>query len=186
MSGDRALVVVADRASCGVAAEATARSLSGGYEVATIDLAAAGFGERMSEEEWRAYHSPEPILDPLVADHARLVAEAAALVFVYPSVLWGPPPVIKAWLERVLVPGVAFTFDARHHVRPNLVELRVLAGVTWCERPPPRSVGDGGRRMILRAVRLNAPQRVRTAWVTGTDPADPELAARIATGLARL
>ena len=44
-------------------------------------------------------------------EHARLVQWADCLVFVYPTWWSGLPAMLKGWLERVMVPGVAFVFD---------------------------------------------------------------------------
>ena len=78
-----------------------------------LDLYAVGFAAAMSPEERHAYHGDEPIIDPLVAEHAALVLRADALVFVYPTWWSGLPAILKGWLERVMVPGVGFRFDER-------------------------------------------------------------------------
>ncbi len=120
----------------------------------------------MSPEERRAYHGDEPILDPMVAEHAELVGAATVLAFVYPTRWWQPPAVLKAWLERVMVPGLAFVFDDQHRVRPNLSHLQAIAGVATYDmtRREVLRVGDGGRRMLLRALRANAPGKAKTSW----------------------
>lgn len=161
--------------SCGPvggAVDAARRGLSRHHSVRVVDLDAVEFGDHMTEAEWKAYHTTQPIVDPVVAEHAALARQAAVLAFVYPSVMWGPHPRLKAWLERVLVPGVAFVLDEGHHVRPNMSALRAIAGFTAHDRPT-RQVGDGGRRILLRALRLNAPRRLRTAWVAATDIEEP-------------
>lgn len=147
-----------------------------GPGIQVLDLEAEGFETVMSAAEWRAYHTAEPILDEHVRTHAGLVMAAETLVFVYPTRWFGPPARLVGWLQRVLVPGVGFVFDQDHRVRPNLASLRSLAGVTTYDRSrwEMASAGDGGRRLLLRALRLNAPRRVHTAWLglyPGADPA---------------
>lgn len=165
----RALVVVAarDELHRSLAAEAI-DALSGSYDVVALDLIAEGFVPAMSGAERRAYHSERPIVDEEVARHAELVQRASVLVFVFPTGWWSPPPVLKAWLERVLVPGVAFTFDDRHKVRPNLHHVQAIVGVTTYGQPRPvrRWGGDGARHMLLRALRLNVPHRARRVWIS--------------------
>lgn len=178
---DRALVVVAatsadlrERAH-GASVEA---ALQERYEVTIIDLVAEGITPAMSRTERAAYHTDDPIQDPTLAGHARLVMGAAALVFVFPTEWWTPPAVLQAWVERVFVPGVSFVLDRRHRVAPNLTRLTALGGVTTHRRPEAIARGgDGARRMLVRTIRLNAPRRVRTAWVT--DPKRDVILARI-------
>jgi putative NADPH-quinone reductase len=134
--------------------------------VYVLDLQALGFVPRMSPDERRAYHSEQPIVDLTVAEHAALVKAAAVLAFVFPTRWWQPPPILKAWLERVMVPGLAFVLDEQHRVRPNLHHLEAMAGVTTYDMSAGsvRRVGDGSRRMLLRTLRANAPRRVNTSW----------------------
>ena len=70
----------------------------------------------MTKEEHDAYKAQEPPPDAMVREHGELVRNAQLLVFVYPTWWSGPPAVLKGWLERVLVPGVGFTFDAAGQV----------------------------------------------------------------------
>lgn len=167
-----ALIVVAaarDDSAHREAAATAAETLGASHRVEVLDLVAEGFGAAMSAAERLAYHDRDPIIDPMVGRHAELVQAAEVVVFVYPTAWWSPPPVLKAWLERVLVPGVAFVFDDRHHVRPNLGKLRVIVGITSYAQPRRllRAGGDGGRHMLHRALRLNVPRRVRRIWVSG-------------------
>ena len=90
---------------------------AGGHEVTMLDLYAENFRTAMTFDERVAYHSPQPILDPIVERHALLVKQAEALVFIYPTWWSIMPAILKGWLERVMVPGVGFVFDENHHVR---------------------------------------------------------------------
>lgn len=166
---DSALVVVApspdgqERQHAQVAADA----LGDRCTVTIIDLAELEVAPAMSMSERRAYHSDQPILAPLIAEHARLVSDAAVLVFVFPTAWWTPPAILKAWVERTFVPGVSFVLDDRKRVVPALGHLRAVVGITRQQRSDEiRRAGDGARRMLLRTLRLNATGRVRTAWVT--------------------
>lgn len=186
-----ALILLADQpgVGCDEAAAAAVRGLAGRYETRLLDLPALGFEVAMSAEEHRAYHGDHPIRDPMVAEHADLATGAEIMVFVYPTVWWGPSPHIKAWLERVLVPGVAFVLDHRNRVRPNLHRLRAIVGVTVHLQPADElaRAGDGGKKILLRALRLNVPHRLRTEWLTmaAGDPLE-SFAAAVETRMSRL
>jgi putative NADPH-quinone reductase len=168
----RALVVHAhpsarsfSRALC----DATERGLQrAGHAVDVVHLDDEGFGAAMTSEERLAYHSSDPIRDPTVARHAELVRRAEALVFVYPTWWAAQPAILKAWLERVLVPGVAFHLDPRtHRVRRDLRNLRRLAGVTTygSDRAYVRILSDPGRRTITRTLRTLCHPLCRSTWL---------------------
>ena len=108
--------------------------IGAGHAVTVLHLYEEGFRAAMSAEERRAYETPSPILDADVARHAELVRSHDALVFVYPTWWAGQPAVMKGWLERVLVPGVAFRLDpdtgrveaGLRHVRRRAAEAPIV------------------------------------------------------------
>ena len=168
----QALVVIAHpcddsftHAAAGVAVAALERS---GHDVDLIDLYADGFRSAMSLEERLAYDTAEPVIDPQVADHVEQLRRAEILVFVYPTWWSGLPAMLKGWLERVMVPGVGFMFDARSgKVRPGLRHVRHLVGISTYGSPRSyvRLVNDNGRRILTRALRMSCGVGVRTRWI---------------------
>lgn len=167
----RVVVVVADPDPTGFtqAIAATARSaLDGnGHDVTVLDLCGEGFRAAMSHDERAAYHSPRPLIDPMAERHAGIVKRAEALVFVYPTTLSTVPAVLKGWLERTLVPGVGFVFDEHHRVRPGLTDVRWLVGISTyrVSRSSVKLTHDNGRRVLMRALRLNTAVRTRRSWL---------------------
>lgn len=137
------------------------------HHTTTLDLYALGFAAAMSTEEHRAYHGEHPIVDPMVAEHAALVQQAQTLVFVYPTWWSQPPAILRGWLERVLVPGVAFRFDAKGKVRPGLQHVKRIIGISTYGAPWTyvKLLNDGGRRMLTRALRMNCGARTPTTWI---------------------
>ena len=147
---------------------AVAAARANGHDVTALDLRAEGFVPVMSAAEHSAYMTDEPIISDDVRRHAELVAQAEALVFVYPTTLSTLPALLKGWLERVLVMGVAFVLDERtRRVRPGLTHVRRIVGITTHpgSRPLLRRSPDNGQRIIRRALRLNTGLRTRSAWV---------------------
>lgn len=138
-----------------------------GHEVTTLAAATSGGGQFMSAGEREAYHESQPLLDPATQASAAEVAGTDALLFCYPTTAFTVPAVLKSWLERVLVPGVAFTFDASGRVAPgmtNVVRLGVITTVSHSRWAMLRA-RDGGRRTILRTLRLNCHRRCRRTHV---------------------
>ena len=150
-----------------VAAAARRGLERGAHDVTTLNLYALGFAPAMTPAERAAYDTDQPLIDPLAAEHARLVQRAQMLVFVYPTWWSGPPAILRGWLERVFVPGVAFRFDARGKVRPALTNVREIVGISTYGSPRRlvKLLNDGGRRMLTRALRLNCGWRTRTTWL---------------------
>lgn len=140
---------------------------AGGHHVDVLDLYAMGFRADMSPDERRAYHSPEPILDPQVAESAALLSQAEILVFVYPTWWSGQPAILKGWLERVLVPGVGFRFDAKGKVAPGLPHVRRIVGISTYGSPRAyvAAVNDNGRRTLTRTLRMSCGWRARPMWL---------------------
>lgn len=147
-----------------VAVAALERNL---HEVTVVDLYADGFQPAMTAAEHVAYHGPTPIIDPLVTRSATAVGAAEMLVFVYPTWWSTLPAMLKGWLEKTMVPGVAFVFDQDNKVRPALTRVRHIVGISTygSSRSYVRLVNDNGRRTLLRALRLNTGLRTRATWL---------------------
>ena len=150
-----------------------------GHDVTVLHLDDEAFRPAMSAAERIAYHSATPILDPQVEAHADLVRRAEAFVFVYPTWWAGPPAIMKGWLERVMVPGVAFHLDpTTHRVRADLRHVRRLVGVSTygSSRLYVRVLSDPGRRTIQRALRMLCARRCRRTWLAlyGMDTSTPQ------------
>ncbi len=137
-----------------------------GHEVTVLDLYALGFRPAMSREEHRAYHSEQPLLDPMTIEHAELVRTHEMLVFIYPTWWSSLPAVLKGWLDRVMVQDVAFRFDGRR-VRPALTHVRRIVGITTYGSPWTviKLLNDGGRRTLIRALRMSCGTRGATTWL---------------------
>ena len=140
----------------------------GGHDTTVIDLCAIDYPGALSADEWRAYESDSPVSDPIVAEHIALVREAEALVFVYPTWWSSVPAVMKAWLERTMVKGLAFDLDPRTRaIVPGLTHIRHLIGVTTYGSPwwYVKLVNDNGRRTITRTLRLSTGGKASTTWL---------------------
>jgi NAD(P)H dehydrogenase (quinone) len=150
-----------------IASTAMASLTTAGHEVTVLDLYAEEFRTAMSHDERQAYHSARPLLDPTAERHAGVVKQAEALVFVYPTWWSTMPAILKGWLERVLVPGVGFTFDDRHHVRRGLTDVRHVVGISTYGSPwlYVKAIHDNGRRTLHRALRMNTALFTRRSWL---------------------
>lgn len=150
----------AARAAASAAADA-------GHMVTLLDLYAEGFDPVMSADELHRYQANDSTVAPGTVAHVEAVRGADVLVFVYPTWWSGLPAVLKGWLERVMLPGVAFSFDSNNKVRPALTNVRRIVVVSTHGSPfrYVALVNDNGRRILTRALRLTCGFRVRTTSV---------------------
>ena len=137
------------------------------HDLHRVDLYADGFDPAMTADEHRIYLSENPIVDPMARRYADAVLSSQALVFVYPTWWAGLPAIMKGWMERVLVRGVAFDFDDKNRLRPRLQHIQRLAGVTTygSNRLAVALTGDGGRRTLGRTLRTSTGVKTRTTWL---------------------
>jgi len=138
-----------------------------GAETRLADLYRDGFDPVMGAEEHARYEDEAVNRRPVAAAVADL-EWCDTLIFVYPTWWYGMPALLKGWLDRVLVPGVAFKMpDAAHpDIRPGLRHITRLAVFTTCGASwwLTRSIGAPGKRTILRGVRLLCARRCKTAF----------------------
>lgn len=138
-----------------------------GAELRVQDLYAAGFDPVLSADEHRAYEDEAINRLPVAAEIEDLLW-CDTLIFVYPTWWYGLPAILKGWLDRVLVPGVAFLMPTEAHkdIQPGLAHITRLGVFTTCGASwwLTRLIGAPGRRTILRGVRLLCAKRCKTAY----------------------
>lgn len=132
--------------------DATLRGLkAAGHEVDLLDLYAEGFDPVMGSDERLAYHSPGINVRP-IAGWLERVKQAEALIFVAPTWWYGPPAMLKGWLDRVLVPHETFGMPQPNRpLERRLTNIRVLAAVTTLGSPWYwwLWIGQPGRRILI-------------------------------------
>ncbi|MGP1357614.1 NAD(P)H-dependent oxidoreductase [Roseicyclus sp.] len=172
-----------------------AKLAAAGAEVRLRDLYAEGFDPVLSGHEHEIYEDEARNREG-VRDHCADIAWCDTLIFVYPTWWYGLPAMIKGWLDRVLVPGLAFLMpDAQNaNIRPGLTNVTRLGVFTTCGASfwLTRFVGAPGRRTLLRGVRLLCARRCRTVFAahylmdSSTGPSREKHLARVAAKMDRL
>ncbi|MBS7540047.1 NAD(P)H-dependent oxidoreductase [Ancylobacter lacus] len=148
--------------------DAAVRGLArAGHEVDLLDLYAEGFDPVMGAQERRDYHTPGTNLLP-VADHVARVKRAQALVLVYPTWWYGPPAMLKGWLDRVLIPYETFGMPKPYRpLERHLTNIRLLALVTTLGSPWWwwRWIGQPGRRLLAAGIGGIIDPKARQLWL---------------------
>lgn len=159
-----------------------------GHAVEILDLYGRDFDPRLSAGERGAYYD-EGAERPDLAEHVAALRRAEALVFVYPTWWFGPPAMVKGWLDRVWRPGVAFALGGAKVLQPRLTNIRRIAVVTTYGSPRWLLwlVGWPDWRLFRFGIRPLCARGCRLDWIalTGMDRATPRMRARFVARLRR-
>jgi NAD(P)H dehydrogenase (quinone) len=128
-----------------------------GHEVRLTDLYAEGFDPVFSLEEKKSYLPNTAYNLSLVQSHVDSLQWADGLVVCYPTWYYGPPAMLKGWLERVWLPGVTFAIPSKKGktAEGKLKNIKVFVGITTSGSPWwwLRLIRDPGRNMFMRGFR---------------------------------
>jgi putative NADPH-quinone reductase len=126
-----------------------------GAEVTLIDLYRDGFDPVLSAGCLEKYEDESCNRD-LIRDHVEAVERCDTLIFVYPTWWYGLPAMLKGWLDRVLLPGVAFLMPKGEGevIQPGLRHIKRLGVFTTggASRKLTFLVGAPGRRTLMRGL----------------------------------
>jgi putative NADPH-quinone reductase len=140
-----------------------------GHELREIDLYAEGFEPVLSLAEKRSYLPETAKNVEAVAAHVEALRWAEGWVAIYPTWFYGPPAMLKGWLERVWLPGVAFTIAKGKQQRQGglLGNIRCFIGITSSGSPWwwLKLIGDPGRSLFMRGLRPLYARRCRMKWL---------------------
>lgn len=156
-----------DRAIAGLAA--------GAHEIRLTDLYADGFEPAMSAAERLAHKEPGVAAE--LQSYADDLAWAEALVLIYPTWWSGQPAMLKGWIDRVWVAGVAWEmYDGDRTPTPRLRGIRRIVVVTTHGSSKLMNAleGESGKRTATRSIRAMCSRLTRTTWCAlyGVDTSD--------------
>lgn len=176
----RVLVVVCHPLKDCFTGAAAARVVAGleGAEVRVTDLYAEGFEAAMSAEE-RLTHQDSPEGKTAIAAHADNLRWCDTLILVYPTWWSGQPAMLKGWIDRVWVQGVAWTLPpGANRLKPLLTNIRRIVAVTshGSSKLVNAVEGESGKRVVTRSIRVLCHPLTRTTWIAlyGIDRRTPE------------
>jgi NAD(P)H dehydrogenase (quinone) len=136
-----------------------------GHQVDAVDLYAEGFDPVLSRAEWQGY-TQVPANRASVEHNAARVDWAEAIVLVFPVWNFGPPAILKGYLDRVFLPGVSFHLTegriapGLHHIR-SLVAITTYGSTWWWAM----LMGDPPRRLVRRVLRALIHPRAQCSYL---------------------
>src|SRR6188472_1900059 len=128
---------------------------SQGAEVRVDDLYADGFDPAFTESDRRRHL--EPGADPSLQRYVDDLLWCDTLVFVYPTWWSGQPAMLKGWIDRVWVNGVAWDLpEGSNRLRPLLTDIGRIVVVTThgSSRLVNAAQGDAGKHLVRRSLRF--------------------------------
>ena len=157
--------------SFGAAILETARTAirGAGHELRVIDLYRAQFDPVLSTEEWHSYFSDTNRNVAAVREYVEAMQWAESLVLIFPTWMYGPPALLKGWLERVWLPGIAFEVPRRRQRRVVGLFRNIRRFTVVTTSGSPRwwlyLIRDPCRSTFTRGVRVLFHRRCRIRWL---------------------
>ena len=166
-----------------------------GAELRLRDLYAEGFDPVLGADA-HADYGDVPGNRARVADHVADLLWCDTLILVYPTWWYGLPAMLKGWMDRVLLPGVAFTLPTvgGGAIRHGLTQIGRLGVFTTCGASwwLTQMIGAPGQRTLLRGLRSLCARRCRHVFAAhyqmdrSTTASRARHLARVATRMDRL
>ena len=145
---------------------AVAGLTASGHSVESRDLYAEGFDPVLSRHQRDVYFDEAETVCG-VEDHVAALRRAEGLVLVYPTWWFGMPAMLKGWLDRVWLPGVAFRLGGIKVMMPLLTNIRRIGVVTTYGSPWWLLwwVGWPDRRVVRRGLGPLCAPRCHIQWI---------------------
>ena len=140
-----------------------------GHDLRVIDLYRDRFNPVLSAQEWNTYLSDTRQNIAALERHVQSMQWAESLILIFPTWMYGPPAMLKGWLERVWLPGVAFEIPRGSHRRATglFTNIRHFTVVTTSGSPWwwLRVIRDPCRSLFTRGLRILFHRRCRVRWL---------------------
>ena len=140
---------------------------STGAETRIIDLYNGAFSPVLTSHDLDIYEDAARNTE-LVAEDVDHLQRCDTLIFIYPTWWYGLPAILIGWLDRVLVPEVAFLMpsEERKTIGPGLTHIKRLGVFTTCgaSRWLTFLVGAPGKKTLMRGVGFLCAKPLKTAF----------------------
>jgi NAD(P)H dehydrogenase (quinone) len=139
-----------------------AAARSAGHKVDLCDLNADGFDPILRAEERRRYHDPirnRQGLEPWIERLQR----AEWIVCQFPVWCFGPPAILKGFLDRLFLPGVAFDLSDPRNVTSKFTDWQRITGIASYGQGRLQAfwMGDPPRKLVTRYLGWHAGRGAR-------------------------
>ena len=140
-----------------------------GHDLHIIDLYAENFSPVLTRAEREVYNDHPEQLEAKMPGHIAALRWAEGMVFVFPTWMYGPPAMLKGWLERTWLPGVTFEIAKKkgERTRPLMQHIRRLVVVTTSGSPAwwMFVIRNPGKSLFTRGLRACFNKACKTTWL---------------------
>jgi putative NADPH-quinone reductase len=140
---------------------------AGGHEIDLCDLYKETFDPVMSARERSVYRDTVHNI-VAVGEYVQRLRQAEGVIFVFPTWWYGMPAILKGYLDRVWLPGVAFEFGPQA-IRPLLTGMRLFGVITTTGAPQWFTriyMGNPSRKVLMRGLaRLLTARGAERFWL---------------------
>ena len=147
---------LADSLSAALKAAVVGGLEEAGHTADVIDLYADKFDPSLSATERTSFVQPGYTPPPDTAAYCERLQAADGIVFVFPQWWFGMPAILKGFVDRVFVPGVAFAPDPKGgRLIPRLDNIKTFDVVTTTGAPrwiTELYMGNPVRRQISKGI----------------------------------
>ena len=155
---------------------------AGGHDVRSTDLYREGFNPVLSQSE-HAAHLATGRIEADISKHVDDLRWCQQLVLVYPTWWSGQPAMLKGWIDRVLVRGIAWDLPSGGNRISGLLHnvCRITVVTSHGSTKLINALeGEAGKRTVTRSLRGLCGLRCRTRWIALYNIDRAEEAARTA------
>lgn|ERR1700722_8760713 len=150
-----------------------------GHAITDLDLYDEGFNPIFNMND-RAIYGDAPAYHQAMERYARQLAEADAIVLVYPAWWYGMPAMLKGYFDRVWAPGIAYdvaedgSLDTSRLKRIRRIGVVTTYGSSWWL--VRGFMGDPTRKVLARGARHLCGRNCKVEWNAhySMDRATPE------------
>lgn len=156
--GDSFIAAARDRVIAGLTAA--------GHEIRINDLYADGFESALPLEEWQN-HLADPSTKTAIAGYIDDLRWAESLMLVYPTWWGGQPAMLKGWIDRVWIKGVAWDLrPGSNRINPLLTNIRRITAITshGSSKAVNMVQGESGKRVMMRSIGFACRRFTRKKW----------------------
>ncbi len=140
-----------------------------GHEIRKINLYKENFDPKLSLDEWNSYLDETHKNIKNLKKHVESLLWAEGLIFIFPTWMYGPPALLKGWLERVWLPDVAFEISSGKQNIPKgkLKHIRRFCVVTTSGSPRwwLWFIGNPGKSMLFKGYRILFNKFCKYKWL---------------------
>ena len=140
-----------------------------GHEIRKINLYKENFDPKLSLDEWNSYLDETHKNIKNLKQHVENLLWAEGLIFIFPTWMYGPPALLKGWLERVWLPDVAFEISSGKQNIPKgkLKHIRRFCVVTTSGSPRwwLWFIGNPGKSMLFKGYRILFNKFCKYKWL---------------------